>query len=501
MDARTVEDIFLFEGFRLGPAAGGLFQRDDAGIFVPVALGSGALDLLVLLVTRYGDLVSKDEILSAVWPGLTVADSNLPTQIWALRRVLDRGRPNGSCIQTVARRGYRFIAEVRHPPAEVLPASPWVSSPVANRQPITAPPLSLVVLPFENFCARPDQHYFADRITDDLTTDLSRFSFMRVTSRKTALTYRNKPVDAKQIGRELGVRYVLEGSVHPSANHVRVNTRLIDVETDTHLLARRLDRDPDNLFGVPDEATKRTAVSLYQALISTEALRATDYPGALEYVLRGRAATMTQRKCEVYTQATGLFEQALALDPHSAEAQSAVADHLACRVLDEMADMAAADLARAEGLAEQAVAASPRTAFSHVSRGHVLLAQGRYEEATLEYETASSINPGWPHLYGHLSDCKLWTGSIEEAVPLAETAIRIHERDYSIASWYLSIGRVHLMQSRNGEAIVWLEKALSANPQLPMVHAWLAAAYALNARIECAAAELAHARGLNRDGR
>ena len=118
-----------------------------------MALGSRALDLLVLLVTRYGDLVSKDEILSAVWPGLTVADSNLPTQIWALRRVLDRGRPNGSCIQTVARRGYRFIAEVTHPPAEVLPASPWVSSPVANRQPITAPPLSLVVLPFENFCA------------------------------------------------------------------------------------------------------------------------------------------------------------------------------------------------------------------------------------------------------------------------------------------------------------------------------------------------------------
>jgi len=153
MDALTAEGIFLFEGFRLDPEAGGLFQRGDAGVFVPVALGSRALDLLVLLVTRRGDLVSKDEILSAVWPGLTVADSNLPTQIWALRRVLDRGRPNGSCIQTVARRGYRFIAEVRHPPAEVLPASPWVSSPVANRQPITAPPLSLVVLPFENFCA------------------------------------------------------------------------------------------------------------------------------------------------------------------------------------------------------------------------------------------------------------------------------------------------------------------------------------------------------------
>ena len=100
MDALTAEGIFLFEGFRLDPEAGGLFQRGDAGVFVPVALGSRALDLLVLLVTRRGDLVSKDEILSAVWPGLTVADSNLPTQIWALRRVLDQGRIRRSCIQT-----------------------------------------------------------------------------------------------------------------------------------------------------------------------------------------------------------------------------------------------------------------------------------------------------------------------------------------------------------------------------------------------------------------
>jgi tetratricopeptide (TPR) repeat protein len=104
-------------------------------------------------------------------------------------------------------------------------------------------------------------------------------------------------------------------------------------------------------------------------------------------------------------------------------------------------------------------------------------------------------------LYGCLSDCKLWTGSMEEAIPLAEQAIRIHERDYSIASWYLSIGRVHLVQSRTYEAVVWLEKARSANPQLPMVHAWLAAACALNGEAERAAAELAQARALSRDGR
>ena len=135
------------------------------------------------------------------------------------------------------------MAEVTHPAAKVRPAAPWVSSTAAVRHHITAPPLSLVVLPFASLSDRPDQRYFADRITDDLTTDLSRFTGRRVVSRSTAYSYRNKPVDAKQIGRELGVRYLLEGSIDPSANHVRVDAQLIDAQTDTHLWGERFDRN------------------------------------------------------------------------------------------------------------------------------------------------------------------------------------------------------------------------------------------------------------------
>ena len=204
--------------------------------------------------------------------------------------MLDRERANGSCIQTVARRGYRFVAAVTHLPAQARPASPWVSSAVATRQPMLAPPLSLVVLPFEDFSARLDQHHFADRITDDLTTDLSRFTSMRVVSRNTALTYRNKPVDVKQIGRELGVRYLLEGSVHPSANHVRVNARLIDAETDTHLWAERFDGGAGDLFALQDEITSRIAVALNLDLVAAEAARPPEDPDVLDYILQGRAA-------------------------------------------------------------------------------------------------------------------------------------------------------------------------------------------------------------------
>ena len=354
---------------------------------------------------------------------------------------------------------------------------------------------------FTNLSDHPDQQCFADRITDDLTTDLSRFTGMRVISRRTASTYRNKPVDAKQIGRELGVRYVLEGSVHPSANHVRVNAQLIDAQTDTHLWAERYDRDAGDLFGAQDEITKQTAVALYIELIGSEASRPTEYPDALEYVLRARAVRFKPLNHVGHTESIGLYERAVDQEPNCAEARGWLAEALVQRALDEMTDAAAADIARAAQLAAQALAASPRSAFAHVAKGRVLSAQGRYEEAIAEHETANAINRSWPHIYGSLSDCKFWSGSIEEAIPIAEQAMAISPIDAFRASWYLSIGRVHLVRSRTNEAVAWLEKTNSANSEFPTAHAWLASAYALNGEIERAAAELAHARSLSRDGR
>ena len=162
MDALAADEIFLFEGFRLDRRAGGLLQADENGVWTPVAVGSRALDLLTLLVSRHGDLVSKDEIMAAVWPGMIIEDSNLPTQILTLRRVLDWGRSQGSCIQTVSGRGYRFVAEVTHAAAEARLAS--------IPQQLVAPRLSIVVLPFANLSNDPNQQYLADGITDDLTT-------------------------------------------------------------------------------------------------------------------------------------------------------------------------------------------------------------------------------------------------------------------------------------------------------------------------------------------
>ncbi len=257
MDALAAADIFLFQGCRLDRRGGVLFGRDQQGVFAPIAIGRRALDILGVLVERPGDLISRDDIIEAVWPGRTVEDSNLNVQVAALRRILDDGRADGSCIQTVSGRGYRFVAPV----TRVEPSTPQSGTSgggtiAEDGQPhgpsagvaaptSAAPRLSIVVLPFANLSNDPDQQYFADGITEDLTTDLSRIADMFVISRNTAFTYRNKPVDTKQIGRELGVRYVLEGSVRRSGNQVRVNAQLIDAETDAHLWAERFDRDTE----------------------------------------------------------------------------------------------------------------------------------------------------------------------------------------------------------------------------------------------------------------
>src|SRR5260370_29350541 len=413
MNVAATPDILLFEEFRLDRRDDGLARRDARGVFVPISIGLRALDVLSVLVERSGHLVSKEEIMAAVWGRTVVENANLTVQISTLRRVLDQGRPEGSCIQTVAARGYRFVAPVTRveravppsmdgreavatlPAPRLLPTKPrrgrarlatvaaaasaalvipgvvrWVwptphaptlSAPVAATipQPI-ALRLSIVVLPFANLSEDRGQQYLADAITDDVTTDLSRIPGMFVIARNTAFTLRDRPVDAKQIGRELSVRYVLEGSVRRSGNQLRVNTQLIDAQTNAHLWAQPFDGDTAYLFAVQSEITSQIAVALNIELVGAEASRPTERPDALDYLLRGRAAMWKPPTPESYAEAVGFFERSLTLDPASVEAQSLLAGALSARALDKMTDSAATDFERAEMLIGQALAASPR---------------------------------------------------------------------------------------------------------------------------------------------
>src|SRR5271166_1695139 len=342
-----------------------------------------------------------------------------------------------------------------------------MSPAVSSSPPAAAPRLSIVVLPFTNLSDDREQQYFADG----------------------------------QIGRELGVRYVLEGSVRRSGNQVRVNAQLIDAANDTHLWAARLDHHAGDLFVLQNDITSCLANCLGVELIAAEAARPTEHPDALDYILRGRAARLKPYSRENKAEQISLFERALALDPQSVEAQSRLAGSLVDRVHDPIIGSATADLKRAEGLVGRALAAKPRSAYVHFVKGRVLHVQGRYEEAVPEFETALALNRNMAGALHELGSCRLFTGSIDEVIPLVEQAICLSPRDPDLGWRYFQIGSVHLLQSRIAEAIVWLEKGRSAIPAAPNARSWLASAYALRGETARAAAELAEARKLSGDDR
>ena len=348
-------------------------------------------------------------------------------------------------------------------------ATPAVAATTSIAQPLVAPRLSIVVLPFANLSNDPEQQYFADGITEDLTTDLSRIPHMFVISRNTAFTYRDKPVDTKQIGRELGVRYVLEGSVRQSGNQVRVNAQLIDAETDTHLWAERFDRDMGDLFALQNEITSRIAVALNAELLAAEAARPTEH----------------SRRAGLHSSGTRGSSQAAWARQTIAEGDQLVRARAGTRSAVRRGDRAGWQMRwwavcwiftrahpgaiskLAETLATQALAASPGSTLAHLAKGQLLRAEGRCDKAIPEFEMVIASNRNSSGALFALGECKLLTGSIEETIPLEEQAIRLSPRDPYVFNRYLVIGKVHLLQSRIEEAIVWLERARIGNPGSP----------------------------------
>jgi len=304
-------------------------------------------------------------------------------------------------------------------------------------------------------------------------------------------------VDAKQIGRELGVRYVLEGSVRRSGNEVRINAQLIDAATNAHLWAERFDHDTGDLFALQNEITGRIANTLGWELIGAETARATDRPDALDYLLRGRAVHGTGGVRENVEKAADLYGRALALDPSSVEAQSRLANALVNRAAPKDAAAAAVDLKRAEDLITQALATSPGDPYTHRVKGRLLRFLRRCEEAIPEFEIMLAANRNDPDTLVQLSICKYLTGgSDQDAIALTEQAIRLSPRDPQMGWWYSWIGFVHLLQSRIDQSITWLEKARSLDPRAAPSHWFLAAAYGFNGERERARAELAEAKRL-----
>ncbi len=493
MDASASTGTFLFKGFCLDRRGGGLFRVDDRGGFVPVAIRSRALDVLGVLVERHGRLVSKDDIMAAVWPETVVEESNLTVQISALRRVLDRGRSEGSCIQTVVGRGYRFVARVTRRDAHADPGPATVPTSVAR------PPLSIVVLPFTNLSNDPEQEYFADGITDDLTTDLSRVHGSFVIASSTAFTYKGKRTDVKQIGRELGVRYVLEGSVRRTGELVLVNAQLIDTESGAHLWADRFEADRANLAKGDGEITARLARILSREIVEAAARRidreAIVDPDARDLVIRGRAWHNRPTSAPMRQERQHAFERALAIDPHSVDAKIGLASVLVQNCLDgftsPLDEARAEQQARAEQLLLDALENDPNRAETREAMGRLRRFQNRLTESRIELETAIALDPGFARAIFQLGITLVYLGLPEATIDLFEKETRLSPRDPNI--WYRHhwLGTSYLLLGQVDQAIDLLRQARASNPRLSYVHLHLASALALAGDLDEAKAALA----------
>jgi TolB-like protein/Flp pilus assembly protein TadD len=373
----------------------------------------------------------------------------------------------------------------------------------------TAPRLSLVVLPFSNLSGDPAQEYFADGITEDLTTDLSRLPGSLVIARNSAFTYKDKAVDPKQVGRELGVRYILEGSVRRIGDEVRVNAQLIDAETGAHLWADRFDSDLAELGRLQDEITGRIASSLNVELIEAESRRSLrerpDNPDAVDLTMRGLAVWWRPRSKENNRQARALFEQTLRLDPQYADALAGLAVTHATDVGNGFSEAPQDQLRQAEEAAARALAIDPNHAMAHWARGIVLMLQtrfetaaqqGKFEEAILAYKAALAANPNFalPRLL--IASCLNKLGRFEEALATAREGMRVSPRDPQLNQFYIQASEAALALGRYEDAIEWARKSVDAHPGFVWGYVYLASAYALNGQLTEARTALAAANRL-----
>jgi TolB-like protein/class 3 adenylate cyclase/Flp pilus assembly protein TadD len=351
---------------------------------------------------------------------------------------------------------------------------------------LSPPRLSIVVLPFTNLSGDPEQEYFVDGVTESLTTDLSRITGSFVIGRHTAFAYKGKAVDLKQIGRELNVRYVLEGSVQRSGNRLRVNVQLIDAETGNHLWAERFDKPMADLFDMQDEIVARLASTLNAQLIAAEATRA-EYslqPNALDLYFQGMARWNKRWTPAHMTQARSFFERALALDPDNVEALVGIAAVDAASATLFLADDAGERLTAAETSLIKALSLAPQHASAHMFLGIVQLASNRADQGIAECEHALALNRNLADAHGSIGAAKLFVGRATETEAHVQEALRLSPRDEGVHRWMSYVGLAKLHLEAYAEAVEWLRRCLKANPNYPLAHFELAAALALLGRLD-----------------
>ncbi|UGY13697.1 winged helix-turn-helix domain-containing tetratricopeptide repeat protein [Bradyrhizobium septentrionale] len=489
---------YLFEEYALDTDRRELHRGAEV-----VSVTPQAFDLLDFLIRNRERVVSKDDVIEAIWNGRSVSDAALTTRLNVARSAIGDSGEQQRLIKTLPRKGFRFVGAVREDlgPASAATADAELELP----KPTVALPdkPSIAVLPFQNLSADPEQEYFADGVVEDITMALSRFRWLLVIARNSSFTYKGRPVDIKQVGRELAVRYVLEGSVRKAGNRIRIAGQLIDAETGAHLWADRFDGGLEDIFDLQDQVTSTVVGAIAPMLQREEIRRARRKPtenlDAYDYYLRGLASVRRWTR-EANSEALQLFCKAIELDPGLACAYGMAGWCYIQRKARRWMIDRAQESAEATRLGWKAVHLGADDPAAMCMGAYVLaFIAHEFDDAIAFVDRGLAINPNLAHAWNLGAWVRAFRGEPDLALDYAARAMRLSPLDPSMYAMHGAMSYAHFLSGRYDLASSGAEKALRDNPDFLLAICVFAASNALTGRLELAQKSIARARECNPD--
>jgi TolB-like protein len=466
-----------------------------------VSVTPQVFDLLDYLIRNRERVVSKDDLINAIWNGRIVSDAALTTRVNAARSAVGDSGEEQRLIKTLPRKGFRFVGAVR----ETQKLAGGAISDAAVQRPIATLPLpdkpSVAVLPFNNLSSDPEQDYFADGMAEEIITALSRFKALFVIARNSSFTYKGRAVDVKQVGRELAVRYVLEGSVRKASNRVRITGQLVDTSSGAHLWADRFEGGLGDIFALQDEVTERVVGAIAPAVERAEIERAKSKPteslDAYTVYLRGLSKLYQVTSRQANEEALRLFNRAIELDPDFASAYGHAASCYAYAKGFSWILGTAGEIAEVRRLAGRAVELGKDDAIAMANSGWALAnVVGDFEQGAALIDRALLLNSNLADAWFACGWIKNWSGEPEPAIECFAHAMRLNPFDPRMNGIQTGTAYAHFLLGRYDEAASWAAMALQDNPDFPPGLRVAAASNAMVGRPEVAHKAMARLRRL-----
>ena len=486
---------YVFEDFTLDTG-----RRELRRGAVHVSMSPQAFDLLEYLIQNRGRVLSKDDLIASIWDGRAVSESALSTRINAARCAIGDSGDHQRLIRTVPRKGFRFIGEVREQKADAVKTAAAITTETTGALALPDKP-SIAVLPFTNMSDDKARDYFADGMTEDIITELSRIRWLFVIARNSTFTYKGRAVDVKQVGQELGVRYVLEGGVRQAEDRVRITAQLVDATTGAHLWADRFDGQLKDIFDLQDRVTASIigsiAPKLEQAEIERAKRKPTENLSAYDYFLRGLAKYYRHAKA-TSDEALRLFHTAIDLDPEFASAHGVAAVCYVERFMNRWMVDRLQESTVCVRLASYGIELGPEDPLALVGGGYVLACLGHDSSSAVFFiDRARALNPNLAIAWRVSGFVRLFLGDPETSIAHFAHVMRLSPLDPHTALMQAGTASAHCYTGRNNEAVLWAERALREKPSWFVPLRVAAISNALAGRVDRAREVMARLRELD----